>query len=61
MAAAACCFLLVRLMRASEAMWRVMWVFCQAHLLVVLESEKMQETGTNDSNVEMEDALSVKY
>ena len=42
MAAAVCCFLEVRLMRASEAMWRVMWVFCQAHLSVVSEERRMK-------------------
>ena len=29
-------------MRASEAMWRVMWVFCQAHLSVVSEERRMK-------------------
>jgi len=37
-----CCFLEVRLMRSSEAMWRVMWVFCQAHLLGLLEERTLK-------------------
>jgi len=52
MAAAVCCFLVVRLMRASEAMWRVMWVFCQAHLSGLLEERRLKEkcnVGTDEA------------
>jgi hypothetical protein len=47
--AAACCFLVVRLMRASEEMWRVMWVFCQAHLLKGQMKRKKCTSGREES------------
>lgn len=55
MAAAVCCFLVVRLMRASAAMWRVMWVFCQAHLLGLLDDKKTSDKSINEGGVETQE------